>query len=328
MQLKPLITLISIIALVTGFRMQVFAQQLSSLKSPVIFQGNDSIAYRDPAVLFEKGTFYLFFTIVKTEEDKNIYSYTALSTSKNLISWSSPQIITPKSQELNYSSPGNIIRFKNEWILCLQTYPRPAYKAGQKIMYGNTTARLYIMRSSDLKKWSAPELLKVQGDIPFENMGRMIDPYLLEDKDHPGKWWCFYKYKGVSMSYTYDMKKWTYAVNIPDGGENTCVLAEGNQYIMFHSPHNGIGIKKSQDLIHWKDDAGLITLGQSGWTWAKGRLTAATVINLKKYKPIGKYLMFFHGSGPKTEQEGDFDKNASIGIAWSNNLTDWSWPAQ
>ncbi|MDQ6762706.1 MAG: hypothetical protein M3015_08765 [Bacteroidota bacterium] len=33
--------------------------------------------------------------------------------------------------------------------------------------------------------------------------------------------------------------------------------------------------------------------------------------------------MFFHGSGPLKEEEGDFDKNASIGIAWSNNLVQW-----
>jgi hypothetical protein len=38
--------------------------------------------------------------------------------------------------------------------------------------------------------------------------------------------------------------------------------------------------------------------------------------------------MFFHGSGPLTEAQGDFDKNASIGIAWSNDLIHWNWPGQ
>jgi len=41
-----------------------------------------------------------------------------------------------------------------------------------------------------------------------------------------------------------------------------------------------------------------------------------------------KYLMFFHGSGPLTETQGDFDKNASIGIAWSNDLENWKWPGK
>jgi len=40
----------------------------------------------------------------------------------------------------------------------------------------------------------------------------------------------------------------------------------------------------------------------------------------------GKYIMLFHGSGPLTENDGDFDKNASIGIAWSNDLINWEWP--
>jgi hypothetical protein len=38
--------------------------------------------------------------------------------------------------------------------------------------------------------------------------------------------------------------------------------------------------------------------------------------------------MFFHGSGPKTEPQGDFDRNASIGIAWSDDLVVWEWPGK
>lgn len=29
--------------------------------------------------------------------------------------------------------------------------------------------------------------------------------------------------------------------------------------------------------------------------------------------------------GSATETQGDFDKNASIGFAWSNDLLDWNW---
>jgi len=72
----------------------------------------------------------------------------------------------------------------------------------------------------------------------------------------------------------------------------------------------------------------LIVLGQEDWDWAKGRITAGTVINLTENPKFGKYLMFYHGSGPKTEQEGDFDKNASIGIAWSEDLINWDWPGK
>jgi len=38
--------------------------------------------------------------------------------------------------------------------------------------------------------------------------------------------------------------------------------------------------------------------------------------------------MFFHGSGPLTETQGDFDKNSSIGIAWSKDLIIWDWPGK
>lgn len=38
--------------------------------------------------------------------------------------------------------------------------------------------------------------------------------------------------------------------------------------------------------------------------------------------------MFFHGSGLLTEKWVDFDKNSSIGIAWSNDLKRWDWPGK
>lgn len=174
---------------------------LSELKSPVIFQGNDTLAFRDPAVLFFDGVFYLFFTLVETESDGKIFAYTVASHSSNLIHWSSPKKITPRDQDLNYCSPGNVIRFGNEWILCLQTYPRPDHYKTQPICYGNQNARIFYMRSKDLVYWEEPEIMMVKGrEIPVDEMGRMIDPYLLEDKDEQGKYWCFYKQDGVSIS--------------------------------------------------------------------------------------------------------------------------------
>jgi len=301
--------------------------KLNTLESPIIFKGDETTAYRDPAVLYHNKVFYLFFTLVRTEEGK-IYSYTAESHSVDLKHWSPEKIITAKDQTLNFSSPGNIIRHKGEWILCLQTYPRPDYTSDQKTRYGTRDARLYLMRSKDLENWSTPEIMKVKGpDVEIAEMGRMIDPYLLEDKDEKGKWWCFYKQKGVSMSYSKDLRTWTY-VGHTESGENVCVLHEQNEYILFHSPQNGISIKRSSDLSSWKDWGNRITLGQDEWSWAKGRITAGTVINLQANKAFGKYIMFFHGSGPKTETEGDFDRNASIGIAWSDDLVSWDWPGK
>ena len=300
---------------------------LDKLTSPILFQGNETTAFRDPAVLYHDGKFFLFFTLVETEPDGKIYSYTASSISTDLIHWTKPKKLTEKNQNLDFSSPGNVIYFNDEWILCLQTYPRLDYTADQAPRYANATARLYIMRSKNLTDWSKPEMLKVKGpDIPVEKMGRMIDPFLLEDKDVSGKIWCFYKQSGVSMSYSYDLKNWIYAGHT-GSGENVSMLVENGEYILFHSPSNGIGIKKSKDLKTWKDWGGLITLGQNNWDWAKGRITAGTVLKFPE-NPQTKYLMFFHGSGPLIESQGDFDKNASIGIAWSDDLIHWNWPGK
>ena len=298
---------------------------LKTLDSPIIFKGNDSTAYRDPALLFHENTFYLFFTLVKSESDNKVYSYTAMSTSNDLKNWSDKKILTPRDQNLDFSSPGNVVRYNDEWILCLQTYPRPDYYVKDMPKFGTGDARLFIMRSKDLESWSSPELLKVKGlDVSERDMGRMIDPYLLEDKDQKGKWWCFYKQNGVSMSYTYDFKNWTYFGHT-ESGENVSVLRENDEYILIHSPKNGIAIKKSKDFKTWTDFGRLITLGQKKWPWAKGRISAGTAVNLKDNPQYERYVMFFHGSGPLTEEEGDFDKNASIGITWSKDLLHWEW---
>lgn len=298
---------------------------LRQLTSPILFAGNDTTAYRDPAVLFHQGKIFLFFTLVKVERD-SVFSYVAMSTSRDLRHWSAVRILTPRDQSLDYSSPGNVVRYKDQWVICFQTYPRPAYTSRQMPRFGNGDARLYTMRSNDLEHWSSPELLRVKGpDVSFAEMGRMIDPYLIRDKSAENKWWCFYKQNGVSLSYSSDLRHWAF-FGCANAGENASVLQDQGEYILFHSPKNGIGIKRSGDLVHWKDWGGLITLGQKDWDWAKGRITAGTVIDLKKEGRFGKYLMFFHGSGPHTEEQGDFDKNASLGIAWSDDLLHWDWP--
>ncbi len=266
---------------------------LKQLDSPILLSGNNKTAYRDPAVLYHDKTFYLFSTIIETEPDGRIYLYTGVTKSKDLKKWSKPKIITPKGQHLNYSSPGNVVRFKNEWVLCLQTYPIPNYKRKGKLRWGSQAARIWIMRSKDLVDWSDPELLQVKGaDVPQKKMGRMIDPYLIQDKDEPGKWWCFYKQKGVSYSSSYDLKNWTYGGRT-DSGENVCVLVDRSEYLLFHSPRNGIGMKRSPDLKQWRDAGELITLGQKDWPWAEMRLTAGFALDLRLEPTIGKYLMFF-----------------------------------
>ncbi|NQU22764.1 MAG: hypothetical protein HQ567_15915 [Candidatus Nealsonbacteria bacterium] len=305
------------------------AVDLSKLDSPVLLRGDDKTAFRDPAVVYHDGVFYLFPTYIRTEKDGKVYSYTAVSTSRDLIDWTRPRILTPKGQNLNYCSPGNVVRFDGQWVMCLQSYPIPGLTRSGPLRWANQDARLFTLRSKDLLHWSEPELLRVKGaDVPREKMGRMIDPYLIEDKDEPGKWWCFYKQNGVSYSWSRDLKNWTYHGRT-SSGENVCVLVHDDEYVLFHSPANGIGIKRSKDLLHWRDWAEPITLGQANWPWAETRLTAGVVLDLRKEPGIGKYLMFFHGVGPgKTRTMDNAYANCSIGIAWSDDLIRWGWPAK
>jgi hypothetical protein len=290
---------------------------LKAITSPIIFKGTDNIGFRDPTAIYHDGIFRLFFTYNEIEEDGTVYMYTAMSKSKDLIHWSTPKILTSKDRHLNFSSPGNIIHYKDKWIMCLQTYPRPN---GEK--YGNADARIWTMTSEDLEDWDKPVPLMVKGnETPLADMGRMIDPYLLHDGEI---WWCIYKQNGVSLSFSYDMKKWTYAGS-HDAGENVCILLKDDEYWMFHSPKNGIGIMKSKDLLEWENVDLLLTLGQADWNWAKGRLTAGFVLDATGISGVHKYLMFFHGTGPDDE-ETIFDQYACIGIAWSDDLITWEWP--
>jgi hypothetical protein len=290
------------------------------LSSSLLLRGDDRTAYRDPAVVYHEGVFHLFFTLVKTDPSGAVFLHLAKSRSRDLVEWTASRVLTPADSSLNFSSPGSIVRHEGRWVMCLQTYPRPA---GEK--YANDAARLWTMRSDDLERWDEPRLLRVKGpSVPCWEMGRMIDPYIFPDRDEAGKWWCFYKQNGVSMSWSRDLDKWEFFGRV-DAGENACVVMDGGDYLLFHSPENGIGVKRSRYLTRWVDE-GTLTLGQAEWPWAQGRITAGCVLDLRTQPGIEKALLFFHGSGPEDEQTM-FDTHASIGLAWSDSLEGWEWVA-
>lgn len=310
-----------------------FDKILSDMLSPIILRGDEKTAYRDPAVVFHDHLFHLFCTKVVVEENGDIFAYTVQSKSKDLQHWSPPKTLTVRDQKRNYSSPGNVIRYGDQWILCLQTYPRPGarWQPNAPLVYADQTARLFIMRSSDLEQWSKPELLKVLGaNVPEEKMGRMIDPYLVEDRKEPGKIWCFFKTAGqIGYSCTTNLTDWKYQGKTAFG-ENPCVIPYKNGYRLYYSPEDGIGCKDSDDLLNWKDVGPPVFLEQKDWPWAQGRLTAAFVLDLKSEPKVGKYLMFFHGSpGPtKGENWTNFDINCHIGLVWSEDLETWHWSTE
>lgn len=284
------------------------------LPSPILLKGDAQTAYRDPAVVFHEGRFHLFFTYVDDSEG-GPWLFLAETTSADLHAWSQVRLLTPRDKSLNYSSPGNIVRDGADWVICFQSYCR---ENGEK--YGNANSRLFTMRSPDLKAWSAPELLRVKGEnVPREEMGRMIDPYLLKVG---GEWWCFFKQNGVSFSKSRNLKAWSF-VGHADAGENACVIPFGSGYRLFSSPENGIRVMDSDDLITWHPAMADITLGQSDWDWAQGRLTAAFVMESPAGLGLPRYLMFFHAS--RYPERVAFDSYASIGLAFSDDLAHWEW---
>jgi hypothetical protein len=131
----------------------------------------------------------------------------------------------------------------------------------------------------------------------------------------------------MSLAWSSDLQIWHPAGRI-DAGENACMLVDGDEYVLFHSPSNGIGIKRTHDLKTWRD-LGVQYLGQANWPWARGRLTAAFVLDLRHEPAVGRALMFFHGSEfPEKDPRGGFDNFASLGLAWSSDLLHWSWPGE
>ena len=150
-----------------------------NIQEPVFLKGNPDIAYRDPCGHFHDGVFRVWHTEIHGEAGGDWYAVTAVTESRDLVAWSNPRVVTPIDKRLNYSSPGKVIRFGGKWVMCLQTYP-----AAQGGKFGDASSRVFTMESDDLETWSDPELIRVKGpDSAREDMGRMIDPYLVEDKE-------------------------------------------------------------------------------------------------------------------------------------------------
>lgn len=278
----------------------------------IILKGNNVFAYRDPACYYKDGVFYLFYTVA-VKEDGYLYEYVGMSESRDLINWGNQRILTPKNLEENYCSPGNVIKYNDEFRICFSSYPiKDTY---EKCWCGDENARLYIMRTKDFITFSKPEPIMVKEGVELKDMGRMIDPFILEDRIEEGKYWIFYKQDGINISYSYDMENWTYFGKI-DGGENVCVVDTDDGYLMLHSPETGFGIKVSDNLTDWIDKS-TIFAKKTDWEWADGRITAAFAMkapeNIKH-----KYIMFFHGS--KKDAIPETHGNASIAYLFTDDF--------
>lgn len=201
----------------------------------------------------------------------------------------------------------------------LQTYPIPRF--GQ---FANEKARLWLSSSLDLENWTNPQILVQEGcRANWTSSKRQIDPEMvLMD----GKLWCFYKTSGsFGLLCSEDLRDWREIhpetpvfskKNTHDDNniENPCILQIDGEYVLFYSStavKRGIGMAHSTDLIHWERPKGVEF---PPIPWAHHGPTAVSILDLRK--DYGKFLMAFHGELKRPH-------HAAIGLAWSDNLTDW-----
>lgn len=250
------------------------------MKPLVILSQTETLSFRDPCAIWKDGICHLYYTLVYQTNLGQAFTL-AESVSRDLVHFSSPRVLLPTDSRWNYSSPGNVFQYGGLYYICFQTYPRPNGET-----YGNQDSRLYLMHSRDLTTWSEPEIIAVKGEMPVSDMGRMIDPYILQEPD--GSFLCFFKQNGVSISKSCDLKQWKYLKHT-SCGENVCVFRLGSWYGILHSPANGVGLLLSRDLEHFIE-CGVSMLGCEMESWAKDRVTAGFLIEHE-----GENILFFHG---------------------------------
>jgi beta-xylosidase len=287
----------------------------SAIHNPIIDR-EPLCSVRDPALFSHDGTFYLFHSSIWRKNHQYI-AYLHLSFSSDLVHWSEPQCIV--NSEAGFSSPGNILRVDNKWVLCVQTYPIPKFQD-----WGNKDCRIWLIESQDLLHWDPPHIIKTEGSTAkWTKESRTIDPYLVY---FDNQYWCFYKSSGqLGLWKSLDLFNWEEASpdcpiftakEIPDHPqiENVCVIEQEDGFLMFFSPcyrKRGIGLAHSNDLLHWSFDH---YLNFPKFNWAFHGPTAPSVIDCRK--EVGKWLMAFHG-------ELKWPHHARLALAWSIDLDSW-----
>ena len=146
---------------------------------PIVFQGNEKIAYRDPACYYDNGKYHLFFT-VSEKENGYMFNRVAYSMTEDMEHFTEPVYITEKDNTKNFCSPGNVIKHDDEYLLCVTSYPMP-YPFAQKPS-ADDTARLFFIKTKNFLSFSAPERIYPKGENN-ENDGRMIDPFVFRYQD-------------------------------------------------------------------------------------------------------------------------------------------------
>lgn len=287
----------------------------SQIRNPVLDR-EPAVSARDPAMVLHDGVVRCFHTAV--ERGQGTWRlFVDVAESRDLAHWGKIRRLT--HSDLNFSSPGNVLRVADRWLLCVQSYP---ILPGE--VYGSEDSRLWLMSSQDLVNWTDPQLLAPQGcQAHWSRFRRQIDPYIVA---HDSRYWCLYKTAGsLGLLVSRDMANWQEASpdrpvlareDTPDGStvENPCVVCDGSEFVLFFSPcrrGRGIGVARSEDLLRWHS---VRYLDFAAVPWAPRGPTAAFVADWRD--TLGRWVMAFHG-------ERDAPHGAALAIAWSDDLEHW-----
>lgn len=272
------------------------------------------IARRDPAAIEADGVVHVFHTVVDVTTDP-LTLWVEVTTSDDLRHWTAPERVTPPGP--SFSSPGNIVRRGDEWVMCLQSYPIPP--GG---VYADDRCRLWTMRSPDLRRWSAPVELRITDGSGTQ---RRIDPFLVEADD---ELLCLHKDAGAirALRSRDAMATWQSVsgpalvdpASLPAGEtvENPAVLARpGGGWLLFASSvraGRGIRVARGRTPLEWGP---CIELDLPAASWAPGGLSAATV--LATPARAHAWTMFIHG-------EADDPHLADLTLLVSDDLETWT----
>jgi beta-xylosidase len=290
----------------------------SNVRNPVLDR-EPTVSVRDPALLLHDGVIRCFHTAV--ERGQGGYRlFVDMAESTDLAHWGNIRRLT--RSDLNFSSPGNVLQVGDRWLLCVQSYP---IRPGE--VYGSEESRLWLMESRDMVDWSDPLPLAPQGcQARWSKSPRQIDPYIVA---HDSRYWCYYKSAGcLGLMVSPDLVEWQEASpdrpvlsreDTPDNStvENPCVVADAGEFVLFFSPcrpGRGIGVARSDDLVHWRS---VRYLDFPLLPWAPGGSTAAFVADWRE--TCGRWVMAFHG-----ERNGPH--GAALGLAVSDDLEHWDCP--
>ena len=152
----------------------------------------------------------------------------------------------------------------------------------------NDRFHVAVTESRDLRSWGPLHQVTDPGDPrSFCGPGGIVR--------HDGRWvLCMSSYPRPNIhearcwtTASADLQSWQEPCTLQlkyaqtDGEENYCVLIDEteHEYVLIHAPANGIGVKRSTDLVNWYDEC-LYTLGQRRWPWAQGRITAGHLLEV------------------------------------------------